>query len=860
MERAKPERGLLVVTGSSAGGIEALSTLLGGLPADFRAAVVVAQHLDPGIPSNLAAILSKHTVLQVVTVNAPTKLRPGTVFVIPSDRHVEVTGDSVIVRADCELGRPKPSIDFFFASAAEAYDERVIAVVLTGLGSDGSNGARAVKRNGGTVIIEDPMTASFPSMPASLEPSVVDVIAPLEEIGPELVRIVDEMLDLPDDEPLLGELLERVRASNGIDFTHYKIATIKRRLARQMNLNGYRNYTEYLARLAEDPAEFDRLVQTFLIKVTHFFRDPELFAELRDTIVPEIIEDAQARGSRELRIWSAGCSTGEEAYSIAILVVEALRGVAESFNVRIFATDVDDAAISFARRGLYPPEGLAQIEPELVERYFTRVEGGWEVAKSIRALTVFGQHDLAQRAPFPRIDLALCRNVLIYFSKELQQRTLQVFAFSLRNGGYLALGKSETTNPLGQYFAVVNPALRIFRRYGERGAIPSAHEHKPALKLRDVDRSRQPFPPQRAARDGRPSVNEKLGAFLNKSTLGVILVDRHYDIVSINASARSMFRLHGVAIGEDLVHLVPPETSATVRAMLDGALRNQQPTAGGEEIEVRLDGTDAPRYITLSCYPEIADGAQASGAVILAVDVTEIAEARRASLAAVRAQQLEIESLRASEKYARERQRSLVEANQQLAHVSSELRAQNDALVISAEEAEAATEEIETLNEEMQATNEELETLNEEFQATIEELNTTNDEHEARSRELEDQLALRDAQRDAAERAVAALRAIVDSLPAAIAVVDADGGVVVANGAFAAIVDGAEERSVQIDDDAGATIPLAVVLRRAGDGLDFAFTYRSIAADQSLSIYAGRARPLTNGRTIRSIIELTLTS
>jgi two-component system CheB/CheR fusion protein len=860
MANSSAERGPLVVTGSSAGGIEALSVILGALPADFRAPIVIAQHLDPAVPSSLAAILTKQTRMHVVAVDDSAPLAPGSVYVVPSDRHVEITDGSVRVSTDGSLKRPKPSIDLLFASAAEMFGDRLIAVVLTGMGSDGSNGARAVKSHGGTVIIEDPQTASFPSMPASLEPGMVDVVAALEDIGPELVRLVDEAIDLPDDLPILGELLDRVRAANGIDFSHYKLSTIKRRLARQMAVSGKKTIADYLAFLSTDQAELARLSSMFLIKVTEFYRDAPLFEKLRKDIVPELIDEARSRGAHELRVWSAGCATGEEAYSIAILIAEALRESSHALNVRIFGTDIDDAAISFARRGVYPRESLASLAPDLVKRYFRLTDDGYEVVKSIRNMTVFGQHDLAQRAPFPRIDLALCRNVLIYFSKELQARTLQIFAFSLRNGGILALGKSETTNPLAEFFSVVDPTLRIFRRYGDRVTIPSAAPVKSSHKIREADRARQPFPAfessTRDTRDTRITINEKLGAFLTSSSIGVIIVDRHYDIVSINASARQMFNLRGIAVGDDLVHLVPLDTSAAIRSMLDSALRNQQPTAGGEEIEVGNDGIEPPYFLTISCYPEIEAASHVTGAVILAVDVTDIAQARRQAGQALQLQAREIEELRSFRTQARERQRSLMEANAQLAQANSELRAQNDTLVVNAEEAEAATEEIETLNEEMQATNEELETLNEEFQATIEELNTTNDEHELRAKELQQAIDRRDAERVIAEQSTAALVAIVDGLPAAVAAVDAHGTILVANRKFREIQGGSMETSVQIDDDAGATIPLGVVLRRAGEGCSFSFSYRSIAADQALSIYLGHARPLPQVDGARGIIEL----
>jgi two-component system CheB/CheR fusion protein len=852
-------RSRLIVTGSSAGGIQALSVLLAGLPADFPAAIVLAQHLDPRVHSNLASILAKHTPLPVVAVSDWVPLTAGTVFVVPADRHVEITGASVHVY-DGELSRPKPSIDLLFASAAEAFGERLIAVVLTGMGSDGRTGARAVKAAGGTVIIEDPLTASFPSMPASLEPELVDIAARLDAIAGELVRLVDEAVDRSDDAVGLDQVIGRIRAASGIDFSYYKSGTIKRRLARQMSRTGCATVAEYLALLDSDPAEFGRLVANFLIKVTDFFRDRELFDTVGQTLVPELIEATRQRGGRELRVWSAGCATGEEAYSLAITIAEAIGESSEPPAVRIFATDVDDAAIAFARRGIYPAQSIKTIEPSLLEKYFVQTDAGWEVTKRIRNMTVFGQHDLGQRAPFPRIDLALCRNVLIYFSKELQSRTLSVFAFSVRNGGYLVLGKSEATNPHAEYFAVVNPVLRIFRRYGERMTLPAAQGVKPSYGGREPERARRNFPAfERESRDAQSSLNEKLGDFLFTSSIGVILVDRHYDIVAINASARSMFDIHGVAVGEDFVHLTPPETSANVRAMLDAALRNLQPTSGGGEIAVGQPGMEEPRYLALSCYPEAAaaEDGPVVGAVILAVDVSETIRARQQAETLAAAQTSEINALRRYETYARDRLRVLTEANKEFAAVNADLRKQNDALVISAEEAETTTEEIETLNEEMQATNEELETLNEEFQATIEELNTTNDEHESRGRELDAQIADREAERSAAEARAAALAAIVDASAVALAAVNAQGHVVAANARFRALQDGATERSVQIDDDTGATISLSVVLRRAGEGAAFTFTYRSIAADQSLSIFSGDVRPLAEPAVARSIVELT---
>src|SRR5947209_15226706 len=249
--------------------------------------------------------------------------------------------------------------------------------------------------------------------------------------------------------------------------------TIQRRLQRRMAATGMRRLADYVQYLQDHPEEHERLVSTFLIKVTEFFRDPELFAYLRDQVLPEIVAAARGR-DREIRLWSAGCATGEEAYSLAILVAETLGSELERFTVRLFATDLDAAAVAYARRGVYAGNALAAMPHDLVERYFLPRNGGYEVSKRVRGLVVFGEHDLGQRAPFPHIDLCLCRNVLIYFTPQLQQRALQLFTFSLRDGGYLVLGKSETPGPLADFFVPAHPHLKIYRRQGDRMLIPAA--------------------------------------------------------------------------------------------------------------------------------------------------------------------------------------------------------------------------------------------------------------------------------------------------------------------------------------------------------------------------------------------------
>lgn len=844
-----------MVIGSSAGGIEALSGMLSGLRPDFPAPIVVAQHLDPQMNSSLAAILKKHTQLDVVAVSTTTALAPGTVYVIPPNHNVEISDGNVSLRSGVAHG-PKPSIDLLFTSAAESYGERLIAIVLTGMGSDGAAGARDVKNRGGTIVIQDPATANFPSMPASLSPSLVDVIAPIDRIGAELESLLGDTLGTVDDSDLLAELIKRLQTTSGVDFSHYKMSTIKRRLARQIKLSGLSSIEEYLAFLDRRPDEYERLVTNFFIKVTAFFRDAELFASLRSTVIPAIVAEARNTG-KEIRFWSAGCATGEEAYSLAMIVAETLGRETADFKVRIFSTDIDEATISRARRGTYSEEAVSDIDPQMVARYFTKVGNTYEVNNIIRNMTVFGQHDLAKRAPFPGVDLVLCRNVLIYFSKELQLHTLQLFAFSLRQGGYLALGKSETSNPLPDLFAVVDPAVRIFQRIGQRVAIPQVEMNNLPRRPVAGEPSRRRHSTQGTPAEKRRTENELNGSFLMDSSVGFVCIDRHYDISTINPAARAMLNIHGIAIGDDLVHLLPISSSRGLRAIFDAALRGEEPESGGEEMEIGSEDELEKRYLTISAYPRHAIASKlVDGVNLLIVDVTEHVNKRHEVEVRMRAQTEEIERLRLSVAQNHEHQRSLLEANRQLTSANTELRAQTDSLLISSEEATASAEEIETLNEEMQATNEELETLNEEFQATIEELNTTNDELEARGMELQDILVETENRRREGLEATVALQAIVDSLQEPIAAVDSSGGISASNRQFTQLQSLTEQNAVLIADESGATIPIAVLLKRASTGAAFPFTYQVVAANQSRVTYRGHISPLAHDGASGALLRL----
>jgi two-component system, chemotaxis family, CheB/CheR fusion protein len=837
----------LVVVGSSAGGIGALSGLVSSLSDDFDAPIVVAQHLDPKRESRLQEILARKSPLPVKTVTEHEPLQAGVVFVVPSNRHVNITDSEIEFSSEPSSGQPMPSINVLMETAAGVYGENLIAIVLSGTGTDGTEGARTVSQAGGTVIIQDPATAEFGEMPRSLAPSTVDIVSSLEEIGPVLKKLISGIAvpeESSDDEGRdLERFLEELHRNRGVDFRSYKRPTILRRLGRRMAATGCKSLDEYSTYVEEHPEEYRQLIAAFLIKVTEFFRDPELFDYLKEEVLPELIEEAREE-ENQLRIWSAGCATGEEAYSLAILVSEVLGREAGLFNVRIFATDIDEDAVEFARRGVYPPSALKGLSEEQIGHYLVEEDGSYQVKKQIRGMIVFGEHDLAQRSPFPHVDLVVSRNVLIYFSNELQRRALQLFAYSLRDGGYLVLGKAESPSLLADLFASVDRHNKVYRRHGQRLLLPPT---SPTPMAR----------PERSSGDrdvlrGRPEAQQQLSAasrnlgedLINQLPVGVAVVARNYTIEAINAAARRMFSIPSVGVGQDFLHAMQEVPYAEVRRTIDEAFREGR-TTQAEEFAVEKVATGEPSYLQLTCHPRRTEieGQRVKSVLITVEDVT----------AAVRLRRLTEKNLR------------LEEANRDLGQINEDLQAAHEESLVNTEEAQASAEEVETLNEELQATNEELETLNEELQATVEELNTTNDDLQARATELQELAQSREEERQSTEAARrraeelveqlqserSRLEAILANISDAVLAVDTNAQVLFSNQVFLNSFGehtGEEQGqlgSTEVLDEGGEKLPSELTpSSRAAKGESFAMRFAVGGQDGTLRRFEARGRPM----------------
>ena len=731
----------LVVVGSSAGGIEALSVLVSSLPANFPAPIVLAQHLDPRQRSSLGSILQRRTALPVQTVAAHTPLRAGEVYVVPENRHVTLKEGFIETQED-HLGRPRPSLNLLLSSAAEAYGERLIAVILTGSGSDGALGAVEVKRAGGIVIIQNPETARYPSMPLALPPSVVDIRADIEQIGPLLFDLLTGR-HLPDQQErgyVLERLMSLLSEYEPIDFRRYGSAALLEHIGHRMLATGTHTLEAYLAYVQAVPAEAEELVKALLVTYTEFFRDPGAFAYLKATLLPELL--ARARGRDDtLRCWSAGCATGEEAYSLAMLLADLLGEELAHWRIRIFATDLSSEAITFARRGVYPENLLKELPPGYQTRFFERVEhGSYRVAKQLRQMVVFGQQDLARTVPFSTIDLVLCRNVLSVLTPQAQEFVLNQFAFSLFPGGCLLLGKDEALRPAHALYEVVSRDWSAFRCTG-RATFPLRFPAA-SLQLQMRVPPARPALPSEREQPAEPPPSLDLTQLSHYTELlframptGMVVLDRGYRIVTANSISRRLLRLHATAVEQDFLHAVPGLPTAQVRDAIEAAFEEWSAITL-PEVELDVSAGGSGHIVALSIAPIQLMAPRPELVAIGVLDLTRQVQAQR-RLEAMQAEQAQlVDELGAANKH-------LSEANTALLSANEELQATNEAMVLTQEELQARLEELETLHKELQASFAELESDEDQLQsashdmeATIEELRATGEVLEVANGEL----------------------------------------------------------------------------------------------------------------------------
>lgn len=464
----------VVGIGASAGGIEALGRFFDAMPADSGCAFVVVLHLDPKRESELARILAAHTTMPVGQVEDGMRLCPNQVYVIAPDSDLTVGDGSLHV---CEPTQPRGHrhpVDVLFSSLAADQRERAIAIVLSGTGSNGTEGLRDIRAEGGMSLVQTPQSAKFDGMPRSaISAGMADHVLAPEEMPETLLAFMrhgylaapaDIEATSPDGAATLGQLLELLRVQGGHDFRSYKQATLRRRIHRRLGLGNIETLDAYIKALRTDPAEVEALIGDLMINVTGFFRDPEAWKTLAERVIAPMVAERQSGAS--IRIWAPACSTGEEAYSLAMLVTEHAEMAGKRFELKVFATDTQEANLRKARDGIYPGAALTGFPPSRLTRFFEKLNGAYQVNKELRDMVVFAPQNLLRDPPFSRLDLISCRNVLIYLEPDAQQKIIALCHFALRQEGCLFLGNAESIGRHEDLFEAVSKKWRIYRRLG----------------------------------------------------------------------------------------------------------------------------------------------------------------------------------------------------------------------------------------------------------------------------------------------------------------------------------------------------------------------------------------------------------
>ncbi|MEW4561471.1 chemotaxis protein CheB [Bremerella sp. JC770] len=714
----------VVGIGASAGGLESLELFFDHMPTDSGMAFVVVQHLSPDFESLMDQLLARHTKIQIHRVEDGIRVRPNAIYLL-QPKH-DITIESGILRLtqhvrDAGIRLP---IDVFFRSLAKDLGKYAIGVVLSGTGTDGSRGIRDIHDRGGLVVIQDSESAGFDGMPrASVATGIADVVCRPQSMPGKILEFVGKPADFKRgqvEDPSVSEegeiqaLFRLFRQRFGIDFAHYKAATIQRRIERRMQLSQIEELSDYLEKLSGNSDELDLLYRDLLVEVTYFFRDPDAFKRLENEVIPKLVSECAQ--DDEIRVWVSGCATGEEAYSLAMLLHNAAETMKRSVNVKIFASDVHQKSMEIASAAIFAPKAMENVPTRFREKYFSQHGDFFHIKPEIRRMVVFARHDLTRDPPFTRINLLSCRNVLIYLEPEIQRRILAMFHFGMRVGGTLMLGPSETIGTLAKEFDTIDQHWRIYR------------------KLRDVrlpESARMPISPSPVSiSQGRPqgggngvSKTEDAwflpGAYedlLAKYVPPSLLVNEFYELIHTFGDARKLLVQPPGRTTLDVSRMVEGDLQTAMTAALHRANQkdeivtfksvNANTALGPKRLNVRVEPyLKGSRKLFLVCLEEQLEVPNPKSEPSVTVEFDEQREDR-------------VEEL----------ERELDHTRQSLQTTVEELETSNEELQSTNEELIASNEELQSTNEELHSVNEELYTVNSEYQRKIDELtDLTND-------------------------------------------------------------------------------------------------------------------------------------
>jgi two-component system, chemotaxis family, CheB/CheR fusion protein len=743
----------VVGIGASAGGIQALLNLFENMPNDCGMAFVVIMHLSPKHESHIDKILQNVTKIPVLQVTHPVAIERNHIYVIPPALDLSMNDGYLRLQLPERERGPQVAIDLFFRTLADVHHSHALGIVLSGTGADGSVGLSRIKEQGGITLAQMPEDAEYDSMPASaIETGMVDIVLPVAEMPQRLVELsqnlqlllarkdplsplsVIEQNDAPDgelehaqahtqskpNELALREILAALRARTGHDFRHYKQATVLRRIERRMQVNALRDMPSYSHHLQSHPEETPSLLADMLIGVTNFFRDREAFEALERDIIPALFEQKLNSDEKSLRVWSAACSTGEEAYSLGMLLADQaeVSGVRGDIQLQVFATDIDDRALETARAGIYPEAIVTDVPPSRLRQYFLKEQNHFRMQKELRERILFARHNILRDPPFSRLDLISCRNLMIYLDRDIQIEVLRMFHFALNPGGYLFLGSSETADACSQFFTPVDKKNRIYRAK----EVGSSLRRTPTGSFQGFALSTPPRPPlnepyRRSKKFSFADVHQRA---LEQYAPPSVIVNHDAEIVHMSDKAGSFLRYVGGEPSLNLTTLIHPQLRLELRTAL------YQATHTGKSVEarrVRLERDGRNFYVNMVVRP-FRDNEAGSEYMLVLFDEVE-ACMDSSTLEHPDTKDSVLTQLEAELQQTKEQLQITMEHSETS---TEELRASNEELQAINEELRSATEELETSKEELQSINEELTTVNFELKAKVDETSKINDD------------------------------------------------------------------------------------------------------------------------------------
>jgi two-component system CheB/CheR fusion protein len=728
----------IVGIGASAGGLAAFEAFFSGMPAetDPGMAFVLVQHLAPDHKSILTDLVKRYTRMQVFEVEDGMAVRPNCVYIIPPDRDMAfLDGTLQLLEPTAPRGHRLP-IDFFFRSLAQDQHERAICIVLSGTGSDGAMGVRAVKGEGGMVMAQNVESTEYDGMPRSASATgLVDYVLPPAEMPAQLIAYATHAFGktlrpisptAPKSDDAMRKVFILLRAQTGHDFSQYKQNTISRRVERRMAVHQIERLGEYVRHLQNNPPEVEALFRDLLIGVTNFFRDPETFTALKQQVIPQLFAGKDAGAA--IRVWVPGCSTGDEAYSIAILLQEHMDLLKQSFKVQVFATDIDRQAIEQARTGVYPASIAADISPERLTRFFVQEPDGtaYRVHKSLRDMLVFSEQNVIKDPPFSKLDLISCRNLLIYMGGELQKKLIPLFHYALNPGGVLFLGTSETVGEFTDLFATLDRKSKLYQRK-EDGSVahrPAMGKYLPPLTEGGADAR----PSAKASGDSKFRLRELTERALLQQYAPVgALINQHGEILYLHGRTGLYLEPAPGEAGVNILKMAREGLRHDLTIALHKAVATREPVRH-PGLRVKTNGDFTSVDLTVRPVTKGPDVAAESALFLVILEQSPPTMPQRPEKA------INVGSIQGVDA-------SGVDVDARIVALKQELRAKEEYLQTTNEELETSNEELKSSNEEMQSVNEELQSTNEELETSKEELQSVNEELATVNAELQQKVA-----------------------------------------------------------------------------------------------------------------------